>query len=64
MVNVPVLTGLYTTGECRIDIFKQDKTSIGHQTKQVIQFIIRQSPFGEVQKTYVVIERPSQSLNE
>lgn len=64
MVDVPILAGLYTTSERRIDIFEQDKTPIGHQPKQVIQFIIRQSPFGEVQQADVVIERSGQSLDE
>jgi hypothetical protein len=61
---IPVFACLDTFVERRIDVFKEDNTSLGRDSEKVIELIVRETAFREVEKTDIVAQIAGKSLDK
>ena len=60
----PGFTTLRSSTESSVDILQQNDTPLGRIRKQMIQLVVRQSSFGKIQDTDVVLELSCERLDE
>lgn len=62
--HAPVFGSLDTPVECRVDVFEKDEAAFGDVGEEVVEFVVCEASFGDVEDADVVGEGAGEGLDE